>query len=391
MRVLLVIIIILGSHMVYANKDSSKVVKPGIPKHFIRPAFSWSLYATGERPAIGNRPALNNKLGEYRYLQSVWSFYTPLYTKAKFSADSSSLNTFHLLATFNSVIDRPEFSGLSEQHRLYKTGIGLRAIAGLGKNLVLFADATPMIFGDAYDRANTRVLRWGATLAANFLVNPGLSFRFGVTRSFLFGNKNFLPMIGMRIGKLDGLVYFNIQLPRTVSLHIQPTEKFAFTIYSRTQGGLYNFSNKDSIYLGNDDVIQFGQTGIANGIRFDFRPGPNFNFFASGGFAVRNRIWFYSYTYNRANDLRPLAPFYEAKPQGTIFVHVGLTWRFGKSKNAQGNYLMYEIYDMNNSNDPGDNNTMPGNGDIRRSAKAKEMHKVKLEDVGDLIQETDLY
>jgi hypothetical protein len=248
-----------------------------------------------------------------------------------------------------------------------------------------------MIFGDASDRANTRVLRLGATLAANFLVNPGLSFRFGVTRSFLFGNKNFLPMIGMRIGKLDGLVYLNIQLPRTVSLHIQPTEKFAFSIYSRTQGGLYNFSNKDSIYLGNDDVIQFGQTGIANGIRFDFRPGPNFNFFASGGFAVRNRIWFYSYTYNRANDLRPLAPFYEAKPQGTIFVHVGLTWRFGKSKNAQGNYLMYEIYDMNNSSDPGDNNTMPGNGYIRRSAKAKEMHKVKLEDVGDLIQEADLY
>jgi hypothetical protein len=289
------------------------------------------------------------------------------------------------------VIDRPEFSGLSEQHRLYKTGVGLRAIAGLGKNLVLFADATPMIFGDASDRANTRVLRLGATLAANFLVNPGLSFRFGVTRSFLFGNKNFLPMIGMRIGKLDGLVYLNIQLPRTVSLHIQPTEKFAFSIYSRTQGGLYNFSNKDSIYLGNDDVIQFGQTGIANGIRFDFRPGPNFNFFASGGFAVRNRIWFYSYTYNRANDLRPLAPFYEAKPQGTIFVHVGLTWRFGKSKNAQGNYLMYEIYDMNNSSDPSDNNTMPGNEDIRRSAKAKEMHKVKLEDVGDLIQEADLY
>jgi hypothetical protein len=375
--------------MLNANKDSTKVVK--MPKHFIRPAFSWSLYATGERAAIGNRPVLNSRLGDYRYLQSVWSFYAPLYTKATFSADSTSLNTFHLLATFNSVIDRPEFSGLSEQHRLYKTGVGLRAIAGLGKNLVLFADATPMIFGDASDRANTRVLRLGATLAANFLVNPGLSFRFGVTRSFLFGNKNFLPMIGMRIGKLDGLVYLNIQLPRTVSLHIQPTEKFAFSIYSRTQGGLYNFSNKDSIYLGNDDVIQFGQTGIANGIRFDFRPGPNFNFFASGGFAVRNRIWFYSYTYNRANDLRPLAPFYEAKPQGTIFVHVGLTWRFGKSKNAQGNYLMYEIYDMNNSSDPSDNNTMPGNEDIRRSAKAKEMHKVKLEDVGDLIQEADLY
>jgi hypothetical protein len=389
MRLLLLILILLGSQVLNANKDSTKVVK--MPKHFIRPAFSWSLYATGERAAIGNRPVLNSRLGDYRYLQSVWSFYTPLYTKATFSADSTSLNTFHLLAKFNSVIDRPEFSGLSEQHRLYKTGVGLRAIAGLGKKLVLFADATPMIFGDASDRANTRVLRLGATLAANFLVNPGLSFRFGVTRSFLFGNKNFLPMIGMRIGKLDGLVYLNIQLPRTVSLHIQPTEKFAFSIYSRTQGGLYNFSNKDSIYLGNDDVIQFGQTGIANGIRFDFRPGPNFNFFASGGFAVRNRIWFYSYTYNRANDLRPLAPFYEAKPQGTIFVHVGLTWRFGKSKNAQGNYLMYEIYDMNNSSDPSDNNTMPGNGDIRRSAKAKEMHKVKLEDVGDLIQEADLY
>ena len=139
-------------------------------------------------------------------------------------------------------------------------------------------------------------------------------------------------------------------------------------------------------------MIQFGHFGVANGIRFDFRPGPNFNFFLSGGLAVRNYMWLYSYSHNRPNDQAPLGPFYKGRPDPTIFLQAGITIRFGKAKRSAGNYLMYDVFDLNNTIDPGDNNNNPGNGDITpEMKKKKEMEKVQYKDVEDLVDEADLY
>lgn len=361
-------------------------------RNYIRPCLSFSFFSTGSRPIKGNVPILNNRLGDYSFLQTSISFYTPLYTHTRFAGkDSTDVNTFHLLLTLNALTDRPTFSGLQKQHELYKVGIGVRGIWAFKSRCIIFADLSPFATGDRYNEQATKRFRLGSTIVMNFMVSPKFSFRVGATKSFLFGNRYYLPMVGFRIGKLDGKCYFQMQFPRHSSLTIQPSSKFSINIYSRVYGGLYNLSNGDSIYLGSDSVIQFGHFGVANGIRFDYRPGPNFSCFLSAGASARNHLRFYSYSFNRINDLAPLTPFYKGAPDKTLFLSAGITFRFGKSKRSTGNYLMYDVFDLNNTMDPGDNNNNPGNGDIRAAAEQKEMKNVQYKDVEDLVDEADLY
>lgn len=366
--------------------------KPKEVRNYIRPSLSISLFSTGSRPAPGTVPVLENRLGKYKFGQTSVAFYTPLFTNTKFAGkDSTDVNTFHLLMTMNALTDRPQFEGLDKQHKLYKLGIGLRGIWTFKSQFIIFADVNPFVTGDKYNRQQTARYRLGSTLVLNYMISPSFSVRAGVTKNFIFGNKYFMPMLGFRIGKLDGPVYFQFQFPRHSSLTIQPNHKFSIDIFSKSYGGLYNVSNEDSIYLGVDSVIQFGHFGIANGIRLDFKPNSRVNFFFSGGFAVRNHYWFYSYSFNQIHDLRPLTPFYKARPEGTLFLQAGITFRFGQAKRSQGNYLMYDVFDLNNSMDPGDNNNNPGNTDIRKAAQKEEMKKVQYKDVEDLVDETDLY
>lgn len=361
-------------------------------RNYIRPCLSFNFFSTGARPIDGNVLILNNRLKKFSFLQTSVSFYTPIWTHTKFAGkDSTDVNTFHLLFTFNALTDRPTFSGLDKQHELYKMGIGIRGIWAFRSRLILFADVNPFATGDRFNDQSTRRFRLGSTFVMNFMVSPKFSFRVGATKSFLFGNRNFLPMVGFRVGRLDGKCYFQMQLPRHISLTIQPSPKWEINIFSRTYGGLHNMSNGDSIYLGRDSVIQFGFFGIANGVRFDYRPGPNFSCFISLGRTVRNHFWFYSYSFNRIHDLAPLTPFYKGQPDATGFISAGLTFRFGKAKRSSGNYLMYDVFDLNNQMDPGDNNNNPGNGDIRSAADMKEMKNVQYKDVEDLVDEADLY
>lgn len=362
-------------------------------RNYIRPCLYLDNFSTGSRALNGNQLVLNRRLGKYQFAETNIGFYTPLWTHTSFGKkDSTDINTFHLLLTFNALGDRPEFSGIDKQHRLYKTGIGLRGIYSFGSQFIVFGDVFGFATGDHYNKKVTESYRLGGSLIFNFMVNPKLSIRSGITKNFLWGNRYYLPVVGIRIGKLDGKCYFSAQVPRFISLNFQPKPKFKFSIYSRAYGGLYNFSNDDTLYLGRDSIFQLGFTGLANGIRFDFRPGPNFNFFFSTGIAARNRVWMYSYSFNSATNPGPLKHyFYGAKPDKTIFLQFGISWRFGQAKRSSGNYLMYDVFDLNNSMDPGDNNSGPGNGDIPGKYKKEEMKKVQYSDVSDLIDESDLY
>lgn len=395
---LFLLAIVLSPALLHATAGDSlfqrqlKTTKQREVRNYIRPTVYLNTFTAGDREIKGPQTVLNNRLGKYSFIQSNLGFYTPLYTKTKFSGkDSIDVNTFHLLMTVNMLGDQPRFSGLDKQHKLYKVGLGVRAIYGFGSQFILFADLSPYAIGDKYDKQQTQRLRLASTIVFNFMYSPKLSFRVGATRTFLWGNRNYLPMFGFRVGRLDGKCYFSFQFPRHISVNFQPGPKFSWSIYTRAYGGLYNISNGDSLYNGLDSVIQFGQRGLANGVRFDFRPHPSFAFFVSSGLAVQNHIWFYSYSYNVQNGERPFAHFYDGKPEPTLFLHFGITVRFGQAKKSQGNYLMYDIFDLNNTMDPGDNNDGPGNSDIRNGTGKKEMQKVQYQDVSDLIQEADLY
>ena len=397
------LILILPASALYAGAGDSLLPKSFLRdakqrevRNYIRPCVYTNFYSTGSRPMKSKPSAqsqmITDRLGNYKFITSNVGFYLPLYTNTKFSGkDSTDVNTFHLLMTMNILSEQPQFSGLEKQHKLYKAGIGLRAIYGFGSRFVIFLDASPYVVGDKYDKQQTQKFRLASSAVFNFMINPRISVRFGVTKTYLLGNRYYLPMFGLRLGKLDSKFYFNFQFPRLISFNFQPTPKFSFNIYTKRYGGLYNISNTDSLYMFGDKTIQFGQTGISNGIRFDFRPGPNFSFFVASGFAVRNHVWLYSRSYNQMNQSKPFAHFYDGTPDPSMFLNFGITWRFGKAKKSSGNYLMYDIFDLNNTMDPGDNNSGPGNGDIRNGTKEEEMKKVQYKDVADLIDDTDLY
>lgn len=365
--------------------------KPREVRNYIRPCLYLDNFSTGNRKLDGNQSLINQRLGKYTFAQTNIGFYTPLWTHTAYGKkDSTDLNTFHLLLTFNALGDRPQFSGLEKQHRLYKSGLGLRGIYAFGSQCIVFGDVFGFATGDHYNKRVTESYRLGGSLIFNFMKNPKFSFRVGLTKNFLFGNRLYLPVIGIRYGKLDGKCYFTAQFPRFIALYLQPSPKVKISFYSRAYGGLYNFSNDDTLYSGRDSVFQFGYTGLANGIRFDFRPNPNFNFFLSSGLAIRNNLWMYSYSFNSVSNPGPLRHFfYHGKPDPTIFLQFGFSWRFGKAKRSSGNYLMYDVFDLNNGMDG--NNSGPGNSDIPASYEKQEMKKVQYSDVVDLIDETDLY
>ncbi|HLG03941.1 MAG TPA: DUF6268 family outer membrane beta-barrel protein [Bacteroidia bacterium] len=383
----------------YGPGDSSAVIparekyRQRVVRNYIRPTLYFDNFSVGDSRLRSANPALTKRLGKYAFGQTNLGFYAPLYTSTKpGKKDSTSLNTFHLLLTLNAVNVRPRFSELQDQHSLYKAGIGLRGIWGFNSKCVLFTDLFPFVTGDRYKGQNSQQWRMGGSVIFNCMVKPTFSWRIGFTKNFLLGNRFYMPMVGFRWGALDGPVYFQLQFPRHTALVIQPSPKFSFTLYSRSYGGLYNLSNTDSIYSGQEDrAFQMGQWGLANGIRFDVRPNPNISFYFSTGFAVRTRLRFYSFYYNQQNNAQPLAPFYYAKPDPALFIHVGVSFRFGKSKKVAGNYLMYDIFDINNTMDPGDEGSGPGNSDIPRKYNQEEMQNVQYRDVVDLIDETDLY
>ncbi|MBI3511891.1 MAG: hypothetical protein HY064_14615 [Bacteroidetes bacterium] len=383
--------------IVIANSFSSKAKQREV-RNYIRPCVYVNYFTTGERiirpvkPGI-NQVAITNVLGKYKFSEGNLGFYCPLYTHTHFSSDSTDVNTFHLLMTFNGLNDRPQFSNLPKQHQLYKMGLGIRGIYAFRSQFILFADLSPYVTGDKYDTHLTQQYHLAGSVVFNWMVSPAFSMRAGITRTFIWGNRWILPMAGIRVGRLDGKCYFSMQFPRYTSLTFQPSPKFSFSLYSRAYGGLYNISNADSLYIGRDSVIQLGQTGLANGIRFDFRPSPNFSFFVSTGYAVRNHIWLYSWSFNdQLHPINSFGPFYNGNPAPTGFVQLGMTWRFGKAKKSAGNYLMYDVFQMNNDMDPGDNNNGPGNGNIPGGYdKKKEMNKVQYKDVIDLVDDTDLY
>ncbi len=367
-----------------------------VVRNYIRPSFSFNTFFTAEQPLVPVRrfsQSVNDSLSDYRYTETQLAFITPLYTHTSFGKkDSTEVNTFHLLFTASAVRIKPFFSGLEHQHILSRTGVSLRALYTFNSKFVLFYDASPFVVADNYRGQKISKPRFATTAVFNWMVHPGFSLRAGFTRTFRLGNKHVLPTFGVRLGRLDGKIYFTAQYPRFAALVIQPSPQLSISAYSRAYGNLFFISNRDSLYPGNDEQLQLGQLGLANGLRIDFRANSNFSCFASAGLS-QNRILLYSESFNNAvGAVGLLRPFYNGRiSDPAFFIHAGISVRFGKAKTATGNYLMYDAFELNNTNDVVDGNNMPGNGDIPARSTQQQAQKIQYQDVQDLISDSDLY
>ena len=52
---------------------------------------------------------------------------------------------------------------------------------------------------------------------------------------------------------------------------------------------------------------------------------------------------------------------------------------------------MYDVFDLNNSCDPGDNNNTPTGTDIPRKGDLKDIKRIQYKDIEDLIKMDDMY
>ncbi|MBC7695803.1 MAG: hypothetical protein H7141_10190 [Burkholderiales bacterium] len=361
--------------------DSLKLLKPA--KHYFKTTVYIDYYSTGQRELSGKN-FVSQKLKTYQVRQSVLGFNTPLFTKDFYKNDSSIISNFHLLLNGSYSVVTPKFSGISKNHQLSRTSLGVRIIYNTGKRSLFYAEFTPFVTQDNGYRYTQRY-RVSSTLIYNFTVNKYFSLRAGYSRSFLYGNRLNLPYIGIRIGQLDG-VNLSIQFPRSVSFNI-PIGKYVKTsLYTKGQGGVYSFANTDSVYyLNNDKSLNFGRYEFIGGTRIDVLPSRFFNFYLSAGLTTQNNIALFSETFNTGNKGQ-LNPFYKEKLKGSLFINFGLVFKFGKVKSIYNNYNMYNAQDLNTVDG---NNINQGNNQI--PAKVHKINNVQPSEVQDLIDVQDFY
>jgi len=380
----------------YAQTDSTskKTKKVKEPKHFFAHTVFADYYYKPPVDLDTNR-RISKQLGSYAVAQSCISFYSPLLTINKYNRDSTVNSNFHMLLAGTAYYLQPQFRGIS-QHTLAKYGIGIRAIYNPGKKSIFFIETSPFLTQDVTAGSSDKgTWRMAGTLLWSYSPGPKFNLRLGATKSFLWGNRVYLPFVGLRFGKLDRL-NFSIQFPRNMSLNLPLGNIFRLSLYTKPQGGLFNFSNRDTVYNGNyykntnisdEKVIHFGRYELLTGFRMDVAPCRWFNFYLSTGFTTKNGITFYSNNFNKNNKSR-YGEFYAAAPKNSVYINAGIVFRIGKTKSYYNNRNMYEAIDLNNSIDPGDNNVNPGNGNIPVNKK-KLPKSLKPSEIQDLIDAND--
>ncbi|HKC67705.1 MAG TPA: hypothetical protein VKG26_05710 [Bacteroidia bacterium] len=387
---LLFILLIVAAN-VFSQTDSTKKIKA--PKHYFTPTIFSDYYTTPQKnldarfTKISGDAALKKRLGSYQYSQLVGGFYFPIITRDYSHTDGSTGN-FHLLGTGSYMMAMPRFGGISN-HNLLKASIGVRGIYNSGKKGIWFVDITPFMSTDLSAHSNT-VYRWASTVLYDYMASPSLSFRFGVTRTFILGNRLQLPYFGMRIGRLDKS-YLSIQFPRNVTFSFPMSKYLRGSVYFKPMGGLFNMANNDSIYpTSKDNTIIYGRYELINGFRLDANFNRYISLFVSTGYTGVKYLAFFPEDEDKRTKFA-LTDFYHEKISRGLFFNIGFTLRIGKAKSIYNNYNLYETFNLNSTIDVGDNNTNTGDGNIPNAQKNKVQSNLKIKDVQDLIEAQDLY
>ena len=374
-----------GSYALALSGDSTSVSNKKAPKNYIRPCIFTNSYSTPEKKVDDVR------LKSYKYSQFNFGFYAPLFTNTKFKDDSTRIATFHLLATGSFVSAKPYLGGFNIQYAYYKTSLGLRAITADGGKNTWFFDAAPFVAEDFNSETGTSktspTWRFYGSIIYNRTASKNFSYRLGVVKTYVFGRGIILPFAGVRFGPLDG-VHYSIWFPKSMSVDFPMGKKFWGSVFMKPMGGIYNFYNPDTTFRKNDHIIQFGRYEYLLGFNAEYRPNSHFSVNVGLGFSGKRIIGFADNN-NTDGTKKSKLLYYQTIPTSG-FLQVGLSVRIGAAKKIRNNYQMYDVLDLNNSMDPGDNNSVPGNGDIPNNPDKVKIKNIQYNDVKDLIEMQDM-
>lgn len=366
-----------------ATFDSLKIK---LPKHYFNTVIAIDGYRKPNQKFTDTSDFLAKRLKSYGLNQFTLSFYTPLVTDVEEDTIEHITKSTHILLTGTYMRLKPVFDSL-KPHDLVKTGIGLRYIFNSGKKGIWFVDVSPFVTKDR-TYASKAYYRMASTIIYSRNVSDRFSWRIGATKSFMWGNRSYWPFVGLRFGRLDK-VNFSIQFPRSVNLNIPVNDKLILSLYTKPQGGMYNYSNHDSLYyLKNDATFSYTRYELNSGFRADVRVGSKFSFYFATGISSKNNITFYSETANKKRPRSPYKTYFFSQNLGpTLFFNLGLVFKFGKTRTFLNDKNMYEVMDLNNTNGVGDNNNSMGNPQI--PITPKKIKNSNLNSIQDLIDYND--
>ncbi|MCU0430785.1 MAG: hypothetical protein MUF42_12540 [Cytophagaceae bacterium] len=347
----------------------------GVPgnevKRYIRPSLSIQSYRTPWRDLQ------NDTLSQYRFRQNALAFYTPVWAHSRYKRDSITLQTFHGLFTLNTQTSRPHFKGLDRQEQILKAGIGIRLLITSGKNTWMY-QLVPFFAQDrsAKDKPVWRTL---SSLVFNRTVSASFAYRLGITRTFLFGNRFTLPLIGFRFGAMDR-THFLFQFPRNMQLKFPMGKKHWGNVFLKPNGNISTIQLQDSISrFVPGQLIQIRRNEMNLGFEWFFRLRPGITMQLALGIAGRRRIALaeetQSGTFAKA--------FYTENIARSGFLSLGFSFRFGKSKNIDQHYTLYDALNTMHTLDPG--NAGPSDDGI--PAKNSDLKKIQFSDLQDLLEE----
>lgn len=343
--------------------QSSKQEK--IVKRYIRPNVYFNFYGTPNRR---NAKVSNG----YSFRQSSVGGYFPVFTNNWYQKDEVSISSFHLLAQGSLMSSKPYIEALDDkQHHLYRVSIGLTGILATGNKNIWYASFQPFV---SQDRSTFQepVWRMAGLILFNRTVSSNFSYRIGLLRTYMFGDniRNNLPIVGFRFGRLDKL-HLNLYLIRNISLNIPLKNNLWMEVFAKPIGGLYIFSNSDSLFKSKAPV-QFGRYEILNGVGFTYRPNSSLTMFVNTGFSHNKMVFLKNKEEGRVLNL---------KPGPSLFINFGINIALGQSKSIQNNTEMYDVFSIHNNwsgnNLNGTSNTnIPANtnySDIEKINKTKYM------------------
>jgi hypothetical protein len=369
-------------------QESFDSLKIQLPKHYFKTVIVLDGYRKPGQTITDTTDFLSQKLKSYGVNQFIFSLNTPIATfeRPTFDSTSPKKNT-HLLLTANYMRLQPVFGGITT-HNLVKTGIGIRLVVNNGKKGIWFIDTSPFVTRDATYADSKPYFRMANTIVYSHNKSDRFNWRIGITKSFMWGNRNYLPFIGLRFGRLDK-THLSIQIPRSITLNMPVNEKLVLSFYTKPQGGMWNFSNRDSVYyLGNASTFHFTRYEINTGFRADVRVNDWFNFYVALGLSTKNNITFYSENANAKKKNSPYQKyFYQQDMPATGFFNLGLLFKFGKTKSYYNDKNIYDAIDLNNTIGGGDDNISNGNSQIPLTPKKKA--DLNLKSVQDLIDYND--
>jgi hypothetical protein len=386
-RVLIVISAVFLFKPCLKSQNAYDSLNVKIPKHYFKTVIIIDAYSKPKQNIkFDSLKPLTGILRSYAVKQQYFSFYTPIATIQK-DKDSAHKGNTHILLTANFLSLQPQFEGI-KAHSLIKLGFGTRLIFNSGKKGVWFVDVAPFITKDAgFDASAT--FRLGSTFVYSHNYSKNFNWRVGLTKSFMWGNRNYLPFIGLRLGALDK-VHLSVQFPRSISFVAPINSHFCVSVFTRPQGGVFNFYNNDSLTTNyKEKTIQFARYEINNGLRLDVNIGSWFGAYASVGLSTRNGIAFYAETANKKQPRKPYRNvLYGSKLDGTGYFNVGMVFKFGKTRSYYNDKNIYDAIDLNNAVGNSDMGLNEGTSQIPKK-ETKNLKDSNLESIKDLVDYND--